>query len=429
MITGQCFIMQNGTIYVAIPAMNEAAWLPRTIDLLLEEPTEHLRILVCVNQPDSWWDDPEKQEICLNNLETLAYLESKQCKKLRVIDCSSRGKGWQGKHFGVGQARKVLMDTINSEAGLDDVIISMDADSLFDPGYTLSVYHCFATYPRAIALSNPYYHKLTGDDRLDRAMLRYEIYMRYYAINMWRIGSPYSFTAIGSSMALPVKAYRTIGGITAKKSGEDFYFLQKLRKTGWICNDNSHLMYPATRYSDRVFFGTGPALIKGSQGEWDSYPIYSHHNFDRVKTSYDHFPSLYEGYTGFPMADFLRNQFREDDPFAALRQNTGSKEQFIQACHQKVDGLRVLQFLKSEQKQLPQSDEKHLEVFLRQHYPGLIRELSASTPEKKTASDHEKDFFNQFSFETAPVFLLDRLRNSLMEVERSYQRNDANKHV
>ncbi|TVR40473.1 MAG: glycosyltransferase [Bacteroidia bacterium] len=429
MITGQDFIMQNGTIYVAIPAMNEAAWLPRTIDLLLEEPTEYLRILVCVNQPDSWWDDPQKQEICLNNRETLAYLEAKQCKKLRVIDCSSRGKGWQGKHFGVGQARKVLMDVISSEANPGDVMISMDADSLFDPGYTLSVYECFKTQRHALALSNPYYHRLTGDERLDRAMLRYEIYMRYYAINMWRIGSPYSFTAIGSSMALPVNAYRTIGGITAKKSGEDFYFLQKLRKTGWICNDNTHLMYPATRYSDRVFFGTGPALIKGSQGEWDSYPIYSHYLFDRVKTSYDHFSQLYAGYSDFPMADFLRKQFREDDPFAALRKNAGSKEQFIQASHQKVDGLRVLQFLKSEQKQLPQSDEKHLEGFLKEYYPGLIRELSVSDREKQTAPEPQKEFFSRFGFHTAPVLLLDQLRNSLMEIERSYQRNDANKHV
>ncbi len=88
----------------------------------------------------------------------------------------------------------------------------------------------FKHHPDAVALSVPYYHNLTGDEEKDRAILRYEIYMRYYAINLWRIGSPYNFTAVGSAMALPVWAYRAIGGITPHKSGEDFYFIQKLRK-------------------------------------------------------------------------------------------------------------------------------------------------------------------------------------------------------
>ena len=78
-----------------------------------------------------------------------------------------------------------------------------------------------------IGLAVPYYHKLIGD-ATDRLILRYEIYMRCYLINLLRIQNPYAFTALGSAMAVTVRAYRKAGGLTPVKSGEDFYFLQNL---------------------------------------------------------------------------------------------------------------------------------------------------------------------------------------------------------
>ncbi len=96
-------------------------------------------------------------------------------------------------------------------------------------------------------------------------------------------GARISFTAIGSAMALPVKSYRAIGGMTPHKSGEDFYFLQKLRKFGKVLTWNKEKVYPEARYSDRVFFGTGPAMIKGRDGDWSSYPIYPFELFDEIK--------------------------------------------------------------------------------------------------------------------------------------------------
>ncbi len=276
-------------VHVAIPCMDEYEWLPRTMDALLADADPQVRIWICVNQPDTWWSDDEKRQICENNQRSLAYLQSLPGDNIQLLDRSSPGRGWTGRKHGVGQARKTLMDKIDAHAGPNDLIVSLDADTLFDQGYLASVRSCFNRHPNAVALSNPYFHRLTGDGLIDRAMLRYEIYMRYYTTNMWRIGSPYCFTALGSAFSLPVRIYRKTGGITAKKSGEDFYFLQKLRKTGWICNHNTHKVYPAARFSDRVFFGTGPALIKGSKGDWSSYPIYPHGLFDQVKRSYELF--------------------------------------------------------------------------------------------------------------------------------------------
>ncbi len=413
---------QEGVIHVAIPAMNEADFLPATIDCLTTQSFRDFKVWICVNQPDAWWENAENRPICENNQRTLNYLTQQDPVKFRILDHSSRGKGWKGKAHGVGQARKTLMDRINQDAGPEDIIVSLDADTLFGPEYLNSVKKVFDRHPGAVALSNPYYHSLTGDEKLDRAMLRYEIYMRHYAVNMWRIRSPYSFTALGSAIAIPVNAYRKIGGMTAKKSGEDFYLLQKLRKTGWICNHNTQLVYPGTRYSDRVYFGTGPALIKGSNGDWDSYPVYGHRLFDMVRKTYDYFPHLYEESVETPMSGFLREKFRETDPFRTIRLNARTANGFIKACHQKIDGLRILQFLKESAGKNPVSDESGLISYLERFHSQYL------LPEQKGGagffSAGEIQHLNELDFKTTGIDLLDKIRDLLRKIEISHQKND-----
>ncbi len=417
--------MPEPAIHIAIPAMNEAEWLPATIRHILQENTPHTRIWVCVNQPESYQKDHVHKQICGNNADTLYYLKSLHINNLHILDHSSPGKGWTGKRHGVGQARKTLMDKIASVADAEDLILSLDADTLFDPGYLESIRACFNRHPKAVALSNPYYHRLAGMADLDRAMLRYEIYMRYYAINMWRIRSPYNFTALGSAITVPVHAYHKAGGMTAKKSGEDFYFLQKLRKTGWVCNYNTHKVYPGTRYSNRVFFGTGPALIRGSRGEWDSYPIYSHELFDQVGETINRFPELYKERIETPMSAFLRAQFREDDPFEPLRQNAAGQTRFLQACHEKVDGLRQLQFLKSSSRMTNTPDEANLLRFFETHAPWLLARGTESENKQSPFDTTELTLLQELDFARSPLPLLDKIRNALAQMEAAYQNNDA----
>ncbi len=414
------FAVSKRTVHVAIPAMGESQWLPHTLDQVMAEGERDLHLWVCVNQPDSWWHRDDKRSVCLDNQKTLAYLRSLEADNLHVIDRSSSGNGWPKKQEGVGHARKHLMDCINKQASDEDILISLDADTLFDKGYIGSVRECFEKYPGALALSNPYFHPLSGDEILDRAMLRYEIYMRYYSLNMWRIRSPYSFTALGSAIALPIKSYRKVGGITPKKSGEDFYFLQKLRKAGWICNVNAYKVYPATRYSDRVFFGTGPALIKGSKGDWNSYPLYAPSLFDQVEATCALFPGLYHQPMDTPMSDFLSRQFREADPFAALRKNTRNQEQFVKACHQKVDGLRILQFLKSESNREVVGDEENLLAWLERWYPDHAFS-TRGTVKAQGPSLVDPTGWEELDFQNSELSLLDKIRRFLQYIEVKYQ--------
>ena len=391
-------------IFVCIPAINERDYLPQTLDCLALQDDASFSVSVCVNQPDAWWEDPVQRDICINNQETLEMLQQRGDLKLHIIDRSSKGKGWDLKDSGVGRARRCLIDETIKSAKPDDIIVSLDADTTFDPDYLSSVRKTLALHTKASALSVPYYHLLTEDSRANRAILRYEIYMRNYAINLHRIQCPYNFTALGSAMALRVSTYRKIGGITPKKSGEDFYFLQKLRKYGPILNYNPVKVHPAARFSNRVFFGTGPAMIKGDSGDWDSYPIYSHRLFDLVGETIRLFPLLFEKDHETPMTGFLQEIFKSNDLWSALRANFPDRDQFVRACHEKADALRILQYLKTQQKEIPGSDEEHLQAFFSQHYPDAL----ALIP-------------HDFSFAHSNIETLDALRNFLFETEDRIQ--------
>ena len=397
-------LLQDITVYVALPVMDEELVISRCLEAIQKQTYSNYKLYACVNQPDSWWDEPSKIEVCQANALVMSMLKDAGAV---VIDKTSRGKGWQGKDMGVGWARKVIMDEINAVASPADIIISTDADTVFGENYFDSVVRLFQSHSDRMALSNPYYHKLTGDETLDRALLRYEIYMRCYALNLWHIGSPYAFTALGSAIALPVSAYRKIGGMTPKKSGEDFYFLQKLRKAGKIMTWNAEKVYPATRYSDRVFFGTGPALIKGRKGDWKSYPIYHRGLFDDISQTYNLFEQLFQSDVDTPLDSFIHSQLKENNIWTSLRNNTKTLNSFVAACHQKIDGLRILQFLKWKNDSLEISDEEALKDFFDYFYP-----------------QEQRFNFVNFSFQNTAVRELDEIRVFLAAQEGERQYND-----
>ena len=93
-----------------------------------------------------------------------------------------------------------------------------------------------------------------------------------------------------------------------------------------------------------------------------------------------------------------------------MRKNNPSRNRFIKACTDKVDALRILQFLKSSQKEKSESDEDNLISFLKTFYPtaSLINNLTT------------------FSFDQSPVQDLNLLRDFMVEKEEKYQQNDWN---
>ncbi len=399
--------MMPPRLYIALPVLNESSWLPRFLASLEKQRYRDFSLVVCVNQYDHWWHHPEKKALCADNQKSMEMLTLPRKFPVEVIDRSSPGKGWPPKKGGVGHARKTVMDAIAARANPKDIIVSVDADTVYPPDYLTVVSRFFNENPERAGVALPYYHKLTGDAKHDRLILRYEIYMRYFALNMIRINNPYRFTALGSAMAFPVWAYRRAGGLTPVPGGEDFYFLQKLVKTGSMGYTAPTVAYPSARFSDRVNFGTGPALIKGARGMWDSYPFYPARLFDKVGETFRLFPALFEKDLPTPMDNFLKSAFKTADLWGPLRKNFKDRDNFVRACVNKVDGLRILQFLK---KNSPDNGNAvhPLTRFLRKYLDSEISDASWAEMEAK-------------GFETAPVGLLAFVRDKMFALETEWR--------
>jgi len=334
-------------ISVAVPVLAESENLPQLLSQLRGQTFRHFTLYICVNNEEGGFGFDDNQ-VCLRLLQQVHDLP------LVVIDRSSVGKGWTGKKKGVGWARKLLFERIMSEHDSDELVVSLDADTAIDADYLESVLHTMNTHPASSAFAVPYYHPLSGSDQVDRSMLRYECYMRHYLINLLLIHNPYAFTALGSAIVFPLWAYRRVGGITPLQGGEDFYLLQKFAKTGVVELAHAHPSHslstvkPQGRFSHRVPFGTGPAVAGGLGLMADRYPFYSPQGFAAVKATYDTFPALYLHDCPTPMSAFLQQQLCTDDLWQPLRRNFHTADRFIHACTERVDGLRILQFLKSD---------------------------------------------------------------------------------
>lgn len=350
------------TIRVAIPAMDELDFLPATLDALAKQETSFpFEVYVCVNQPDSYWSDPAHLLVCQHNQQLLSFLRNYTFLTLHIIDRASSGLGWTEKKKGVGFARKELFDNILSISEDEDIVVSLDADTFVEPHYLQSLAENLLLHPTMNAVAVPYYHRLQNEDEIrDRALLRYELYMRNYAINLLRINSPYGFTALGSAIAMRAAALRKIGGITPLQSGEDFYLVQKFCKMGGLSLFNTECVYPAGRYSDRVPFGTGPAMRAGAEGIWDSYPIYPHTCFEPIREAYLHLKDLYDrkySEKDNEFLAFLHQVNRNEDVWASIIENVSDFPHFVKAFHQKADGLRILQFVRAKYYQKPVPEE------------------------------------------------------------------------
>lgn len=389
------------TLHLALPVLNESRRMETLIESLQNQNYPNFNLYVCVNQPDDWWQSPEKRIICHDNAITLERFKKITHFPVTIIDRSSPGNGWKGKHHGVGWARKMAMDAIERVAQPSDLIVSIDADTFYPVGYLGSLAENFHLNHDATAFAIPYYHPLTGDERTDRAILRYEIYMRYYAINLWRCQIPYRFTAIGSAMATPVWAYRRISGITPHQSGEDFYFIQKLSKTGRVVTWNREPAFPAARFSNRVFFGTGPAMIKGDAGDWSAYPFYDPAHFNLVGNTFRQLHEAHAKNIDNQFITFLNQVFQTNDLFEPLRTNHGSTPRFVKAATERIDALRILQYLRHTQKNSKNGDEAQLSSFVETYFQTIIS--------------------SNFSFTCSPVNEIDNVRNLLYKIETDYQ--------
>jgi hypothetical protein len=106
------------------------------------------------------------------------------------------------------------------------------------------------------------------------------------------------------------------------------------------------------------------------------------------------------------MDEFLSEIFPNEMIWEKLRKNATTVERFILACHQKVDGLRILQYLKWRHRQSPVDAENSLIDFLETFYPDsdLLNTL------KQT----------QLNFSSSSIVTLNQIRDFLVEKEDAF---------
>lgn len=247
-------------------------------------------LVVVLNQPDSS-NKSEPQRALLEWITThvqpvadYAHLSFFRVAQLSVVVIKRfEGTLRIATKQGVGLARKMGTDVLAAlvSKGLIgcSVVGSTDADAWLPANY-FSTLQNMANQRSAVAGVFDFEHgdwsaeqRGAGDVILSdggcqasvlNATALYEQWLHYYVAGLRFAGSQYGFYTIGSCLAFDCVAYCQVRGFPARAGGEDFYLLNKLAKlaTGSAVQSLPERIRLQARVSDRVPFGTGPAVKK-----------------------------------------------------------------------------------------------------------------------------------------------------------------------
>ncbi|HRR29497.1 MAG TPA: glycosyltransferase, partial [Victivallales bacterium] len=247
---------------VVVPSYAEGKYLIETVESLIRNTGTFLdrtAIIFIVNHPRDL-----QKSILPDNKESISYLKKLQ-NRFKNFFLVSDKDGMEDLTLdnGVGEARKIGMDlALEIVEEKDSFIASLDADTLVNKNYLTVLFNFFEKKNADAAVIAFSHRNDENTPEIIDAIKLYERYLKNYVNGLKDAGSPYAFHSIGSAMAFTARAYIRAGGMKIRKGGEDFYFLQSLVKTGKVGEINEVLVYPSNRLSERVPFGTGPALKK-----------------------------------------------------------------------------------------------------------------------------------------------------------------------
>jgi hypothetical protein len=199
-----------------------------------------------------------------------------------LIDASSEGNELPSKDAGAGLARKIGMDAaltfINYQEISNPFIVCLDADCKVSKNYLTELINSFLKKNTTSAFIN-FEHTPEGSSEQRSALICYENYLRYYVLSLKLAGSHFAFHTIGSTMACSCSNYIKAGGMNKRKAGEDFYFMEKLGKISDVEYIKNTTVYPSSRTSWRVPFGTGQRINRFLSGIQNEYMLYSFDSF------------------------------------------------------------------------------------------------------------------------------------------------------
>ena len=356
---------------IVVPVIAEYNNLRKLLASLLKNDNKHFKrtaiIIVVNNLPDS------SDEVKNDNSETLIFLKTlrsnpnrdeslgvqfgKSDLSIGFIDASSTGLEMPKKIGGVGLARKIGMDEtlkiFDYSSPAKKIIICLDADCSVVSNYLTAVVDEFNSRNLSGAVVN-FEHKIEEDSATTPAIICYEIFQRYYVLGLKYANSPFAFHTIGSTMLCDYESYIKVEGMNKKKAAEDFYFLEKLAKNLRVENITSTIVYPSSRSSWRVPFGTGQRVERFLSDKQNEYLLYNPLTFDilkkwlevfnsdRPKTSNEYLASAKNIHT--ELCNFLTEQNFSND-WNKILSNSKTLEQLSKQKQKWFDGFRTLKLI------------------------------------------------------------------------------------
>jgi Glycosyl transferase family group 2 len=350
-------LYNNILVIPALDELNNVQNLIKSLSLNSSQYLSETLILFIVNNLVL-----ENFDIIENNRKLLIYLREQilidSKLNLGVIDASSVGKELPAKNGGVGLARKIGMDLALSYFDFTNkkkkIFISLDADCLVSNNYLESIIDQFNRNNFQVALVN-FDHILPEDDQQKAAIVNYEIFLRYYVLGLTYAKSPFTFPSVGSTIVCDVESYVKVGGMNKRKAGEDFYFLEKLAKAGQIHRIINATVFPSSRISERVPFGTGARIKRFVSNTHNEYVLYSPKSFEILRKWLELFFSIeIKHQTPFVLTaaieinsklyDFLIEQNFKSD-WDNILKNSKSEIQLNKQKNNWMDGFRTLKLI------------------------------------------------------------------------------------
>ncbi|NWF88222.1 MAG: hypothetical protein HXY50_02040 [Ignavibacteriaceae bacterium] len=356
---------------IVVPVIAEYEYLRVLFDSLLTNHNKYFSktalIVVVNNLADS------SSEVKTDNQKSLTFLRSIIQKSnlddpliqkainsnlnICLIDASSPGLEMPNKIGGVGLARKIGMDAalniFDYNSSRKKIIICLDADCTVDSNYLTTIVDEFNSKNSSAAIVK-YEHNIEDNSLTAHAIICYEIFLRYYVLGLKYANSLFAFHTVGSTMICDYESYIKVEGMNKQKAAEDFYFIEKLAKNYKIEEIVSTTVYPSSRSSWRVPFGTGQRVGRFLSNTQNEYLLYNPKSFDilkewlyifnsdEAKTSQDFLNSAKNIH--IELFNFLMQQNFGSDWSGILENSTSS----LQISKQKLkwfDGFRTLKFI------------------------------------------------------------------------------------
>lgn len=342
---------------VAIPVLAENDAVDACIASFAQNPRTYLDrtllLFVVNNRADAL------SEHKADNQRTLEKLRDRSAAidvpRIAYIDAASPGHELPAKQ-GVGLARKLGLDwglALFHRSGVHNAALcSADADTLVEPDY-LEAIGGWRDKSDAWGAIVDFAHQPGATPEEIRAITEYELFLRYHVLGLASAGSPYAYHAMGSAMICTPQAYAAVAGMARRQAGEDFYFLQKLAKTGPIHRIDSTTVHPSARPSWRVPFGTGRRVTTRLREEGAPFLAYHPGSYAILGAWLAHAgrhitegtsPTKDAGAIAEPLAAFLEAQ-QFESAWEQICRNANSVPQRLAQFHRWFDAFRTLKLM------------------------------------------------------------------------------------